>query len=75
MRVTNSKGKFTISMLTSSDLISLYHASGDERLRDKIHQVLLESKSEEEIFDEFECTPEVFWANALATKEDLVKSN
>jgi hypothetical protein len=74
MRVTNSKGKFTISMLTDSDLISLYNATGDETLRNKIYQVLLESKSEEEILDEFECTPEEFWRNALATKEDLAVS-
>ena len=75
MRVTNSNGKFSISMLTDSDLISLHNATGDKTLRNKIYQVLLESRDEEEILNEFECTPEEFWANALATKEDLVESN
>ena len=55
-------GKFSISNITESEMIALYHQS-DDSLKSKIGKVLIESKSEEEYRDEFDCTPQEFWAN------------
>ena len=55
-------GKFSISNITESELIDLYHQS-DNSLKSKIGKVLIESKSEEECKEEFDCTPQEFWAN------------
>lgn len=55
-------GKFSISNITESELIDLYHQS-DNSLKSKIGKVLIESKSVEEYRDEFNSTPEEFWLN------------
>ena len=64
MKVTQCQKsqKFSLSGLTQSDMIALYHEVS-HTLKTKIAQALIESTDADQCLDEFNCTPEEFWKN------------
>ena len=64
MRVTQTQRseKFTISNITESEMVSLYHQV-NEPLKSKIAQSLIESRDDEECIDEYGYDSETFWKN------------
>lgn len=64
MRITQNQAsqKFTISNLTESELIELYHCV-DDKMRRSIYNALLEAQDEQQIMDEYGLTVEEYLAN------------
>lgn len=64
MKITQSQlsGKFSISNLTESDMVALYHVA-TEPMKSKIALALIESTDEDECENEYGYGATEFWRN------------
>lgn len=67
MKITSAKKSFTISNLTSDDLLDMYYSDLPVKFRRKVYQSLLDSLDEEECMAEYGISREQFLENINVT--------
>jgi len=64
MKITESKSKFTISLLTFDDLVKIHNTIDDSKIESLIYQKLKESLDEDKIFEEFGVSVDEYLINS-----------